>query len=367
MLIFGGYDRYHLRLENDGYWLGLTPGAETWRPLVAGPPGPIGRTLSSAVYDAAHRRVLVYAGWWNTTQRLDDLWALELSGSPRWQQLAPLGPGPGARFGHAAAYDGLNQRMVLFSGYIGETDWPDDVWALGEVVPPTATWTSTPTASPTPSATGSPTRDTSPGVPTTPVPTVSTPGSATPTAGTATASPTGGTPDRTPATATQPSGSETSTPIRAYLAFLPRAEVPQPVPPHTPTPTYTPTPECATEEIEPNDTAADADTNPSLCPDVTVRGALPGGDADDLYRLEVTRAAGIEVALWNLPHGTDYDLFLYDAAHQKLAESREFDTTDEVIRLRVPAGRYYARVYAQSGRSAQHYWLRWFAEAGGLR
>ena len=49
----------------------------------------------------------------------NDVWALSLSGSPTWAQLAPAGTPPGAWYGHSAIYDPARDRMVVFGGNDG--------------------------------------------------------------------------------------------------------------------------------------------------------------------------------------------------------------------------------------------------------
>jgi hypothetical protein len=71
--------------------------------------------------------------------------------------------------------------------------------------------------------------------------------------------------------------------------------------------------------------------------------------------------------LTNLSLGTDYDLMLYDASGDALAESRNLGTAPEHTARAVGAGRYYVRVYPYQGRSSQPYRLTasWGAAAQG--
>ena len=88
-------------------------------------------------------------------------------------------------------------------------------------------------------------------------------------------------------------------------------------------------------------------------------GALPGAD-DDLYRIVMTRPAIIDVDLWNLPPGTDYDLYLYDRTGTIVAQSQQFDTDPEHITVDLAPASYYIRVHPDQRRSPQAYLVRWF-------
>lgn len=85
---------------------------------------PAGRTFHSAVYDEANSRMIVFGGCSFTgvlcSEYLNDVWVLTnangIGGSPTWIQLSPTGTPPAPRWGHAAAYDAVNNRMIVFGG-----------------------------------------------------------------------------------------------------------------------------------------------------------------------------------------------------------------------------------------------------------
>ncbi len=88
-------------------------------------------------------------------------------------------------------------------------------------------------------------------------------------------------------------------------------------------------------------------------------GKLTPGDDDDFYWIEVGQAGTLVVDLWDIPSGTDYDLWVYDKDKQKIAQSRKSGTKPEHIEYPVYPGKYYLRVDPYSGRSYQNYRLRW--------
>jgi len=93
----------------------------------AGTPPPA-RYRHSAVHDPAHDRMLVFGGDSHGPLR-NDVWALSLAGATEWSELIPSGPPPGPRSAHCAIYDPPRERMVVFGGS-GATALLDDVWAL---------------------------------------------------------------------------------------------------------------------------------------------------------------------------------------------------------------------------------------------
>jgi len=93
---------------------------------------PTGRTDHTAVYDPVRSRMLVFGGYQsNAPNYLNDVWALSLDGSPAWTQLTASGTPPSPRRNHAAIYDPIRDRMVVFGGLSGvPPSYRNDVWAL---------------------------------------------------------------------------------------------------------------------------------------------------------------------------------------------------------------------------------------------
>jgi len=135
MIVFGGASatpglNHYL---NDVWALDLS-GTPLWTQILASG-GPSSRGLHSAIYDPVSDRMLVYGGFDGFTS-LDDLWALSLSGTPAWSVLTPSGTGPGSREYHRAIYDPILNSMVLFGGDVS-TPFPpftptnfNDAWSL---------------------------------------------------------------------------------------------------------------------------------------------------------------------------------------------------------------------------------------------
>jgi hypothetical protein len=111
---------------------------------------PPGRTFHSAVYDEADSRMIVFGGCSFTgefcTKYLNDVWVLTnangVGGVPTWMQLSPAGTPPAPRWAHAAAYDTVNNRMIVFGGDNQSVIF-SDTWVLSNAngLGGTPTWT----------------------------------------------------------------------------------------------------------------------------------------------------------------------------------------------------------------------------------
>jgi hypothetical protein len=135
MIIFGGAGantglNHYL---NDVWALDLS-GTPQWTQILASG-GPSSRGLHSAIYDPMNDRMLVYGGL-DGFSSLGDLWALSLSGTPAWAQLTPSGMGPSTRYAHRAIYDPILNSMMMFGGVLFTT-FPtfsstnlNDTWSL---------------------------------------------------------------------------------------------------------------------------------------------------------------------------------------------------------------------------------------------
>jgi hypothetical protein len=113
-----------------------------WQRVDTGDSLPTPRYYHSAVFDPVRRRMLVFGGY-DDRQEWGDLWALSLDGARRWTRLNVGGPGPSPRLGHAAVYDPVGDRMILFGGTHGDLAL-NDTWQLPLSEP--LTWAPLPSA-----------------------------------------------------------------------------------------------------------------------------------------------------------------------------------------------------------------------------
>jgi hypothetical protein len=122
LLVFGGFPTY----LNDVWALDLAGG--TWQPISAMGTPPSPRYGSTAVYDVANDRLVIYGGFDGIAER-EDCWALSLSAPPTWTRLLPSGTSPPGRSFHVACYDAPRQRMVISGGWSGVV-FLNDSWSL---------------------------------------------------------------------------------------------------------------------------------------------------------------------------------------------------------------------------------------------
>ena len=103
-------------------------------PLGAPPPSLHDATL---VYDPDSARVLMFGGWRQFSRfriAVDSLFELRLGPPSSWQRPTPVHSGPAARFGHVAVIDRVRRRMLVQGGVLtstlGSPEYFNDVWAL---------------------------------------------------------------------------------------------------------------------------------------------------------------------------------------------------------------------------------------------
>jgi hypothetical protein len=125
MIVFGGYDNAAWTALNEVWALSLS-GTPAWTQLAPTGTPPSGRQAMSTLYDPVRDRMLIFGGV--DYNNLNDTWALSLAGTPAWSQLAPTGTPPPVRFDASAIYDPVADRMVIFGGGAGTLY--NDVWAL---------------------------------------------------------------------------------------------------------------------------------------------------------------------------------------------------------------------------------------------
>ena len=153
MVIFGGVC-LHLCSNQpfDEVWqLPLTPPG-AWQQLAPTGTKPAGRSRHTSIYDPTRNSLIIFGGigleLFPPVPRYNDVWELNLNGTPSWTQWTPLGTPPNARGGHTAIYDAPNQRMIVFGGS-DANGLLNDVWALS--LTGTPTWTPLAPSGPAPS------------------------------------------------------------------------------------------------------------------------------------------------------------------------------------------------------------------------
>jgi hypothetical protein len=86
-----------------------------WSQLVTIGPAPGPRDGGLLVLDTKRNRVLLFGGR-DSLGAMNDVWALSLSGTPAWTQLAPGGAPPSPRYQMFGCYDFAEDRLVVAGG-----------------------------------------------------------------------------------------------------------------------------------------------------------------------------------------------------------------------------------------------------------
>ncbi|MCI0340588.1 MAG: hypothetical protein L0216_05480 [Planctomycetales bacterium] len=146
MWVFGGQDSGVPQVFNDTFALDLSVATTTppWVSVTVSGTPPSARFGHAAAYDVSNDRMIVFGGT-NGTTRNNQVWELKFSGIPpasvtaTWTQLTPFGTPPSAREGSSALYDGPSQRMIVACGFDG-TNANSEFWALSLPATGTPTW-----------------------------------------------------------------------------------------------------------------------------------------------------------------------------------------------------------------------------------
>jgi hypothetical protein len=147
MIVFGGYtssnDSPTDAHFNDVWYLNSATSTNpnvTWQQAtVAAGPAPGARAGHSAVLDTVNNRMIIFGGFEGFANPVEnDVWVLEnangMGGTPTWVQLSPSGTPPPARSNHTAVYNPTTNRMIIFGGndgggLNGKIEF-SDVWVL---------------------------------------------------------------------------------------------------------------------------------------------------------------------------------------------------------------------------------------------
>ncbi len=135
MVIFGGTTAGTASVLNDVWgfdldtnsWINLTP--------AAGPPAPAARLFPASVYDPFGHQMITWSG---QTQGnfFNDVWSFDLSANT-WSQFMPTGGPPNIRYGVGYAFDPVARDLVTFAGFTNAGRF-DDVWRFNDQA---ETWT----------------------------------------------------------------------------------------------------------------------------------------------------------------------------------------------------------------------------------
>lgn len=124
VLIFGGTDPDY---RNDTWELKLGA-APAWNEIsrtMGRVPDP--RESHSSIYDPVRNELVIFGGI-DARGIYGDTWILTMGDRPRWFELAQHNSGPVARWGHGAVYDADHRRMVVYGGWSGW--YMSDAWGF---------------------------------------------------------------------------------------------------------------------------------------------------------------------------------------------------------------------------------------------
>jgi hypothetical protein len=136
LLVFGGSDPSGSSDRSDAWALSLD-GSGSWTQLVPDVERPPVLYGAGDAFDAHHGRLLLF-GFTIYGASPEDVWALDLTPSPRWSFVATTPPRPSGGYWHASAWDASRDQMVV-SGRSGLFGTSMDVWTLSFAGSPT--WT----------------------------------------------------------------------------------------------------------------------------------------------------------------------------------------------------------------------------------
>jgi hypothetical protein len=139
-------------------WALSLSGTPAWTQLFPAGASPASRYGASCIYDPVRDRLLIYGGQYTASFSpppvRDDVWQVTLSGTLAWNQLATAGTTPPGRGLHGAIYDPVRDRMIVYAGTVSGSYYSRDMWALS--LSGTPTWSEVAPSGPVPPASNSP-------------------------------------------------------------------------------------------------------------------------------------------------------------------------------------------------------------------
>jgi len=153
--LFEGFDgdNYGRYVLFNDVWALSVSGAPEWNEILISGSLPGQRHSPQWGYDEARNRVLMFGGYGShypdgPYAYLNDVWQLDLDGTPQWTEITPTGTAPSGRLAGNAVFDPLRQRFVGFGGTVGV---PTDTWVLNLQGIDQGSWESLPTQGESPS------------------------------------------------------------------------------------------------------------------------------------------------------------------------------------------------------------------------
>ena len=95
---------------------------------------PLARSGQSSIYDPVAKQLVLFGGAAGGVPS-GGVWRLSLASPSTWTLLSPSGPDRSQRFDHSAIYDAAHQRMIVFGGAANGNTFFNDVWALSLTEP----------------------------------------------------------------------------------------------------------------------------------------------------------------------------------------------------------------------------------------
>jgi hypothetical protein len=115
----------------------------SWKLVESGPGAPPGRTCATLSWDEARDSLVLFGGTGASGEPLDEVWEFR---DGEWEKVSPAGPVPTPRFLHGAAYDPVQQAVLVFGGLTQEEgkprmladtwEWDGEGWRQAMVVGP---------------------------------------------------------------------------------------------------------------------------------------------------------------------------------------------------------------------------------------